>query len=107
MIIKTIEIKLSGKELADELWELDCQEQADFFNKNGFVKDNFNHGYASIQIDRITELLDENGRKFIEKLYESMQGWADEEILKAAKAWNEGRDDEEMLKAVKAWNERG
>lgn len=89
MITKTIEIKLSGKELADELWELDCQEQADFFNKNGFVKDNFNKGYASIQIDRITELLDENGRKFIEKLYKSMQGWDDEEILKSIKAWNE------------------
>lgn len=77
MITKTIEIKLSGKELADELWELDCQEQAEFFNQNGFVKDNFNHGYASIQIDRITELLDENGKRFITKLYDSMQGWDD------------------------------
>ena len=81
MIIKAVatEIKLSGKDLADELWELDCQEQADFFNKNGFVKDNFNHGYALIQIDRITELLDENGRKFIEKLYSSIQGLDDYE----------------------------
>ena len=77
MITKTVEIKLSGKALADELWELDYQEQADFFNKNGFVKDNFNHGCASIQIDRITELLDENGKKFISKLYNSMQGWDD------------------------------
>ena len=77
MIIKAVEIKLSGKDLADELWELDCQEQADFFNKNGFVKDNFNHGYALIQIDRIIELLDENGRKFIEKLYSSIQGLDD------------------------------
>ena len=77
MITKTIEIELSGKDLADELWELDCQEQADFFNKNGFVKDNFNHGYALIQIDRIIELLDENGRKFIEKLYSRMQGLDD------------------------------
>ena len=77
MITKTVKIKLSGKDLADELCELDCQEQADFFNKNGFVKDNFNHGYALIQIDRIIELLDENGRKFIEKLYSSMQGWQD------------------------------
>lgn len=77
MITKAVEIKLSGKDLADELWELDCQEQADFFNKNGFVKDNFNHGYALIQIDLIIELLDENGRKFIEKLYSSMQGFDD------------------------------
>ena len=77
MITKAVEIKLSGKDLADELWELDCQEQADFFNKNGFVKDNFNHGYALIQIDRIIELLDENGRKFIEKLYSSMQSLDD------------------------------
>ena len=77
MISKTVEIKLSGKDLADELWELDCQEQADFFNKNGFVKDNFNHGRASIQIDRLTELLDENGKRFISKLYDSMQGWRD------------------------------
>ena len=29
MISKTVEIKLSGKDLADELWELDCQEQAE------------------------------------------------------------------------------
>lgn len=77
MITKTVEIKLSGKDLADELWELDCQEQADFFNKNGFVKDNFNCGYALIQIDRLTELLDENGKRFISKLYDSMQGWQD------------------------------
>ena len=75
MITKTVEIKLSGKDLADELWELDCQEQADFFNKNGFVKDNFNCGYALIQIDRLTELLDENGKRFISKLYDSMQSW--------------------------------
>ena len=34
MISKIVEIKLSGKDLAYELWELDCQEQADFFNKN-------------------------------------------------------------------------
>ena len=77
MITKAVEIKLSGKDLADELWELDCQEQADFFNKNGYVKDNFNHGYAIIQIDRLTELLDENGKKFISKLYDSMQGYQD------------------------------
>ena len=77
MITKTIEIKLSGKDLADELWELDCQEQADFFNKNGFVKNNFNYLGAITQIDRITELLDENGRKFIIKLYNSMRGWDD------------------------------
>ena len=77
MITRTIEIELSGKDLADELWGFDCQEQADFFNKNGFVKDNFNYGCAITQIDRITELLDENGRKFIEKLYSSMQGWDD------------------------------
>ena len=77
MISKTVEIKLSGKDLADELWELDCQEQADFFNKNRFVKDNFNRECASIQIDRLTELLDENGKRFISKLYDSMQGWQD------------------------------
>lgn len=77
MLYKEIKIELSGKDLADELWELNCQEQADFFNKNGFVKDNFNHGCASIQIDLITELLDENGKKFISKLYNSMQGWDD------------------------------
>ena len=77
MITKTVEIKLSGKDLADELWELDCQEQADFFNKNGFVIDNFNHGYAITQIDRLTELLDEKGKMFISKLYDRMQGCQD------------------------------
>ena len=77
MITKTVAIKLSGKDLADEFWELDCQEQADFFNKNGLVKDDFNHGYAILQIDRLTELLDENGKMFISKLYDSMQGWND------------------------------
>ena len=77
MISKSVgsKLSLSGKDLADELWELDCQEQADFFNKNGFVKDNFNRGCATIQIDRLTELLDENGKRFISKLYNSMQGW--------------------------------
>ena len=75
MITKTVEIKLSGKDLADELWKLDCQEQADFFNKNGFVIDDFNHGYAITQIDRLTELLDEKGKRFISKLYDSMQDW--------------------------------
>lgn len=77
MITKTIEIKLSGKDLADELWELDCQEQADFFNKNGFVIDDFNHGYAITQIDRLTELLDERGKRFISTLYYSIQDWQD------------------------------
>ena len=79
MISKTVEIKLSGKDLAEELWELDCQEQADFFNKNGFVKDNFNRGCALIQIDRLTELLDEDGKRFISKLYDSMQRLAGNE----------------------------
>ena len=77
MITKTVAIKLSGKDLADEFWELSCQEQADFFNKNGFVRDDFNHGFALLQIDRLTELLDENGKRFVSKLYESMKGWQD------------------------------
>jgi hypothetical protein len=27
------------------------------------------------QIDRVTEMLDKNGKSFITKLYESMRGW--------------------------------
>lgn len=38
MITKTVAIKLSGKDLADEFWELGCQEQADFFNKTDLLK---------------------------------------------------------------------
>lgn len=31
----------------------------------------------SEEFDRLTELLDENGKRFISKLYDSMQGWQD------------------------------
>lgn len=80
MITKTIEIDLNGKDMADEFWGLSSIEQANFFNHNGFCPNNYNHGYALTQIDRITEILDENGKSFITKLYESMRGWEELEM---------------------------
>ena len=74
-MIKTISFTLNGQEMADEFWELSAAEQADFFNQNGFCPNNYNHGYALIQIDRITEMFDENGKEFVTRLYESMKGW--------------------------------
>ena len=75
MIIKTIEVVLTGKEMAYEFWELPSKDQADFFNWNGFYPDNYANGRALIQIDNITKLLNANGKEFITKLYESIKGW--------------------------------
>lgn len=61
--------------MADEFWGLSSTKQADFFNHNGFFPNNYNCGYALTQIDRITEQLDESGKSFVIKLYESMKGW--------------------------------
>ena len=49
-------------------------EQANFFNKNKFKDNDWNHGRALIQIDNFVDMLDENGREFIEKIYSSLQG---------------------------------
>jgi mannose-1-phosphate guanylyltransferase len=75
MITVTKEISLSGKALAAEFWEQNCEEQAEFFNQNGFKDNYWNHGMALTQIDNFVDLLDENGREFIEKIYASLQGW--------------------------------
>ena len=44
MITVTKVISLSGEELAEEFWEKDCEQQAEFFNKNRLKNDNWNHG---------------------------------------------------------------
>lgn len=69
------EIKLNGEELAKEFCESNAENQADFFNKNEFQKDNWNKGRAIMQIDYFIDCLDDNGREFIEKIYSSLQGW--------------------------------
>lgn len=70
MITVTKVISLNGEELAEEFWDKDCIQQAEFFNKNKF-KD----GEGLTQIDNFVDLLDDNGREFIEKIYSSLQGW--------------------------------
>lgn len=70
MIIVTKAISLSGEELAEEFWEKDCEQQAEFFNKN-----KFKGGEGLSQIDNFVDMLDDNGRDFIEKIYRSLQGF--------------------------------
>lgn len=67
------EIALNGEELAREFWEQNCEQQAEFFNLNKFITNKWNHGRAIMQIDWIVEYLDDNGRDFINKIYDSMQ----------------------------------
>lgn len=75
MITVTKAISLSGEELAEEFWDKDCEQQAEFFNKNKFKNDYWNHGRALTQIDNLVDLLDYDGREFIERIYASLQGW--------------------------------
>ena len=76
------EIELNGEELAREFWEQDCGEQAKFFNQNKLKEDEWNHGYALLQIDRLVEYLDDNGRDFIKRIYDSMQEYDKIEEIK-------------------------
>lgn len=75
MIRITKAISLSGEEIAEEFWEKNCEEQANFFNKNKLKDNDWNHGRALNQIDNFVDMLDDNGREFIEKIYSSLQGW--------------------------------
>lgn len=75
MIRITKAISLSGEEIAEEFWEKNCEEQANFFNKNKLKDNDWNHGRALIQIDNFVDMLDDDGREFIEKIYSSLQGW--------------------------------
>ena len=75
MIRITKAISLSGEEIAEEFWEKNCEEQANFFNKNKLKDNDWNHGRALIQVDNFVDMLDDNGREFIEKIYSSLQGW--------------------------------
>lgn len=75
MIRITKAISLSGEEIAEEFWEKNCEEQANFFNKNKLKDNDWNHGMALIQIDNFVDALYDNGREFIEKIYSSLQGW--------------------------------
>ena len=74
MIRITKEIELTGKELAEQFWDMDCYEQAEFFNQNGFMDEN-NVGRSQIQLDNFVDELNENGRIFIKMIWDSLQGW--------------------------------
>ena len=65
------EIELTGEELAKEFWSQDCIEEADFFNKNQFFEDG-NDGHATMLIYNIVEFLDDNGKRFIKMIYDSL-----------------------------------
>ena len=76
------EIELNGEELAREFWEQDCEQQAEFFNQNKFITNEWNHGRAILQIDWLVEYLDNNGRDFIRRIYDSMQEYDNREEIK-------------------------
>ena len=76
------EIELNGEELAREFWEQDCEQQAEFFNQNKFITNGWNHGGAILQIDWFVEYLDDNGRDFIKRIYDSMQEYDKREEIK-------------------------
>ena len=76
------EIELNGEDLAREFLEKDCYEQAEFFNQNKLKENEWNHGYALLQIDRLVEYLDDNGRDFIKRIYDSMQEYDKREEIK-------------------------
>ena len=89
LIVIKKEIELNGEDLAREFWEKDCYEQAEFFNQNKLKENEWNHGYALLQIDQIVEYLDDNGRDFIKRIYNSMQEYdkreeIEEQILEDA-----------------------
>lgn len=69
------EIELNGEELAKEFCEKNCFEQAEFFNKNKLQENDWNHGYAILQIDRFVDELNDSGIEFIEKIYKRLQLW--------------------------------
>ncbi|MFD1402040.1 hypothetical protein [Robinsoniella peoriensis] len=69
------EIELNGDDIAREFWEQDCKQQAEFFNKNKLMHNNWNKGRALIQIDNFIDCLDDNGRKFIRKIFDSLLDW--------------------------------
>ena len=77
MITVSQDIELSGEQLAREFGESNAYEQAEFFNKNAFFGNNWNHGCALCQIDSFVDLLDDNGKSFIEKIYRSIEGVRD------------------------------
>ena len=74
MIKITKEIELTGKELADQFWDMGFYEQAEFFNQNGFM-DETNVGRSQIQLDNFVDELNEDGRVFIKMIWDSLQGW--------------------------------
>ena len=77
MITVSQDIELSGEQLAKEFCWSNAEEQAEFFNKNEFFGNDWNHGCALCQIDSFVDLLDDNGKSFIEKIYRSMEGVRD------------------------------
>lgn len=73
MITVSQDIELSGEQLAKEFGCSNAEEQAEFFNKNEFFGKDWNRGCALCQIDSFVDLLDDNGKSFIEKIYRSMK----------------------------------
>ena len=74
MITITKQIELSGKELAEQFWDMDYFEQAEFFNQNKFM-DVKNSYRSAFQLDNFVDTLDENGRMFVKMIWDSLQEW--------------------------------
>lgn len=63
------EISLTGEELANEFWELDCSEQSKFFNCIGNIVEKA-QGRGIMQIDYIfEEPINNNAVELIKLLY--------------------------------------
>ena len=63
------EISLTGEELANEFWELDCSEQAKFFNRFGDIIEKA-QGKGIMQLDYIfDEPINDNAVELIKLLY--------------------------------------
>lgn len=74
MITITKQIELNGNELAEQFWEMDCIEQAGFFNNNKFM-DVENLHRSHLQIDNLVDSLNEDGRAFIKMIFDSIEEW--------------------------------
>lgn len=63
------EVSLTGEELANEFWELNCSEQAKFFNRLGDIIEKA-QGKGIMQLDYIfDEPINDNAVEFIKLLY--------------------------------------
>lgn len=72
-MIVSVDLHMTGKELAKEYAYLNLEEQAEFFNRNLLKQADWNHGCALVLMKGMATHLDPDGIEFIEKLYSAVQ----------------------------------